>query len=75
MENLVYLELNDNNLTGNVPEELVNILDNAVQLMRGVIMLNNNRLTGVVPAVITTHPKWKDVKEYVIYQNGYKLQE
>jgi len=60
-----------NNLTGNIPESWANLPSGMLN-----VRIQDNKLSGVVPAAVQAHPKWTNWKpaQYILpQQEGYGL--
>ena len=74
MKKVTSLQLKNGNFTGNIPESYANLPTTCTQLF-----LNGNRLSGVVPAAVQAHPKWKAASDWkyevniLPQQDGYGL--
>ena len=58
------LQLDYNNLTGNLPEEFATLMDNA-----GYINLDGNLLTGDIPDAVKKHENWNKLGWYIVHQD------
>ena len=70
MKKVTSLQLKNGNFTGNIPESYANLPTTCTQLF-----LNGNRLSGVVPAAVQAHPKWKAESDWKYEVNILPQQE